>query len=350
MVKVIFNSLLLLFLISCSSNEGGTTIKRNSFLPDAQYNGDYVWLISDTSTWKGAFGKAIQADYSNPYSVFPQDEKSYRVTFSEYIGLNDLMKRWEVMIFAVDLNKDTRLKQYVLRKFQSKLKDHDIEYESFMLKDQWANGQLVVYLIGASEQALLRGYKKQEQAIREMVDAHVMTRAVKSVNKLTKNKISIKEVDSAYSFNIQIPAEYTSAGNLEKALWYLKDIPTGYQAIVFYSTSYEDSSDFNSEQIIQERDKYLSFVQGESDEEAMVTERRVVIEDKVISIGNQYCKELRGLWRLKGAFTGGPFVHYAVYNPNTKMINHVDVFVMAPGDKKKPLIRELEAIVQTIKF
>jgi ribosomal protein S11 len=32
------------------------------------------------------------------------------------------------------------------------------------------------------------------------------------------------------------------------------------------------------------------------------------------------------------------------------MIDHVDVFVMAPGDKKKPLIRELEAIVQTIKF
>ena len=350
MVKYNFIALLLVFITLACSESGAR--KDNSFLPEAQYNGDYVWLISDTTSYKGQLGNQIQEDFSRPFDVLPQDERSYKVAFSEYIGLNDLMKRWEVMIFAVDLNKPTRLRDYVSAQFKHKLSNSSsFEFSSFIVNDQWAQNQLVIYLVGASEKSLIEGYQKQKETINKMINSHVLKRESRAIEKLNKNHDLAKEIKTSFNFDLIIPIDYRSAGQVEGAKWFIKDIPKGYMSLVFYQESYSDSSMFEKERLIQKRDQVLGkFIKGEFDNEIMSSERRVLIEEETLNFNGQYGKKLNGLWRLKEAFSGGPFNHYAFYNPITQNIVYIDAFVMAPGEKKKPLMRELQGIIHTIKF
>jgi hypothetical protein len=47
---------------------------------------------------------------------------------------------------------------------------------------------------------------------------------------------------------------------------------------------------------------------------------------------------------------GGPFVTYYFENAALKKAFVVDAFIHAPGTKKKPEVRRLEALLSTIKF
>jgi hypothetical protein len=133
--------------------------------------------------------------------------------------------------------------------------------------------------------------------------------------------------------------------------WYVKDITKGYLGLVVYDADYEDSTAFNMMNVLKKRDVVMGqFITGHDSTKTMMTDHLEMVEEKVITLGGQYAKEFRGLWRLKDEFIGGPFVHYATYNPVSKRITYIDAFVMAPGEDKKAHLKELEAIVHTLKY
>ena len=65
-----------------------------------------------------------------------------------------------------------------------------------------------------------------------------------------------------------------------------------------------------------------------------------------------YC--LRGLWEMTGDMMGGPFVSISCGHSNpTESIGSgkqvvAEAFVFAPSQKKRNLVRQLEAVLQTL--
>jgi hypothetical protein len=47
---------------------------------------------------------------------------------------------------------------------------------------------------------------------------------------------------------------------------------------------------------------------------------------------------------------GGPFITYYVEKPELNKAYLIDAFIYAPGTKKKPQVRRLEALIGTLKF
>ena len=65
----------------------------------------------------------------------------------------------------------------------------------------------------------------------------------------------------------------------------------------------------------------------------------------------RYTAELRGLWRIQdGLAMGGPFVSITQLDQARNRIVTIEGFVFAPGEKKRDLLQQLEAIIFTLDF
>ena len=70
----------------------------------------------------------------------------------------------------------------------------------------------------------------------------------------------------------------------------------------------------------------------------------------VVNTSREQGKKLitfRGLWEVQGDAMGGPFVSHVIeHNGNTLI---VEAFVFAPSKKKRNYLRQLEAVLYTLK-
>ncbi|MBR6198428.1 MAG: DUF4837 family protein [Bacteroidaceae bacterium] len=120
--------------------------------------------------------------------------------------------------------------------------------------------------------------------------------------------------------------------------------------ICMYSYPYTSLDDFNKETFIQKRDSAMrKWVYGDTEENYMCTDPRSVV-DKKTTMNGKFVYQVRGLWVYNKAPFGGPFVSYSfVDEPNNRVVV-AEGFIWAPEEKKRPLIRELEAAVQTVEL
>ena len=63
-----------------------------------------------------------------------------------------------------------------------------------------------------------------------------------------------------------------------------------------------------------------------------------------VSKNEFYAMEIRGLWKMfKGEAMGGPYVSHTRLHPETQRIITAEVYVLAPGQKKRNILRKAEA-------
>ena len=63
-----------------------------------------------------------------------------------------------------------------------------------------------------------------------------------------------------------------------------------------------------------------------------------------------YIAELRGLWKLEKGFMGGPFVSHTTIDTVYNRVVTIDGYVFAPNRDKRNLIRQVEAIINTLEI
>ena len=114
--------------------------------------------------------------------------------------------------------------------------------------------------------------------------------------------------------------------------------------LIMYKSPYDSIESLDDENIIAERNRRAKAVEGPVEGSYMSTYDEYRPEMREIAVDKRYVKELRGLWNMKGAFMGGPFVHYAFVDKSGQFIVHVDGYVFAPKFDKREFVRELEAI------
>jgi len=64
-----------------------------------------------------------------------------------------------------------------------------------------------------------------------------------------------------------------------------------------------------------------------------------------LKINGQDFVEIRGLWELNKGYMGGPFLSHSTLDKVTNEIVTVEAYVYNPNNKKRNLMRQMEAIV-----
>ena len=81
----------------------------------------------------------------------------------------------------------------------------------------------------------------------------------------------------------------------------------------------------------------------------IVTEKLEPAVLRTTTVGKNYAVEMRGLWKTNNITMGGSFISYTIVDQAKNRLYYIEGFVYAPGLNKREFLRELEAVIRTIR-
>ncbi|MEL7161115.1 MAG: DUF4837 family protein, partial [Bacteroidota bacterium] len=64
-------------------------------------------------------------------------------------------------------------------------------------------------------------------------------------------------------------------------------------------------------------------------------------------LNGAFAIEGRGIWEMENDFQAGPFISYLINDEKGRQLILVDGFVLAPGEKKREFMGEVEQVLRT---
>jgi hypothetical protein len=120
--------------------------------------------------------------------------------------------------------------------------------------------------------------------------------------------------------------------------------------VIIYTRPYTGREDFELPALIAARDEFVSRIPGEVPNSHMITVTEFEPMVEYVRIGGRFWAIMRGFWDVKNDFMGGPFVSYSTLDVAANRVVTIDNYLYSPQMPKRNMLRELEALVYTVKF
>lgn len=204
---------------------------------------------------------------------------------------------------------------------------HNKGYAVKMRKDVSAVPQTVVYIQAQSAEQLR--HRLDGGKLRSLFDTSELRHLATVV---PQNPDRQKEMRQRFGISMRIPASMNAGKHTKDFVWLTDNASTGMQSLIFFKAkSHARSRDDLKAQADSALKRNLP---GETDSMYM----------QLADMSQPDRQGMRrGLWEMKGDAMGGPYVM------RTRGDVTVIGFVYAPEKKKKILIKQLEAVLSTIK-
>jgi hypothetical protein len=228
------------------------------------------------------------------------------------------------------------------------------------LKDVYAIDQLVVRLNAPDEASLIALFEANKEKITDVVNLRERERKMEEINAVESVKIT-KELKEKYALSIKVPRDAMIVRAENDFTWIKYDRVKfkGGQAydvdegILIYSYPYTADTTFTLEHVLKVRDSILkTYIFGPSEGSYLATERDSLFYPvfKETNIGKEFAFEVRGLNTCINDFYGGPFLSMTTYDEKRKRIVVVEGYVYAPNFHKREYLREVEAMIYSLKL
>ena len=313
-----------------SSCGGGGTQKKGKATAKV-LSAPYELLLVAHKSWLSAgdgieFRKIVDC----PIVGIPQLEPNFRVTALEPRDYNGKYLMYG-NIFIADI--DPKYTEPSL----------DVEY------DVNAQPQIVVTVKAPTSDRMMIFLDGKQDCILNLFVQHELKRERDLLVKRHSAAVK-KEAKKMFNANICAPVDVDAV--FEKDNFFRAVSSKRFQVmnVCMYAYPFTSMDDFNKETFIQKRDSAMSkWIYGDTEVNYMCTDPRSVIDSKT-TINGRFVYQVRGLWVFNKAPFGGPFVSYSfIDEPNNRVIV-AEGFIWAPEEKKRALIRELEASLQTVEI
>lgn len=212
--------------------------------------------------------------------------------------------------------------------------------------DQWATPQVYIVIKSNDIDSALHLYFSNEEKILHLLYENDLKR-VQRFFMQNKNKEIQKVLKNKFNIDLSIPNHYFIAKEEENFLWLRYRTVKNDRFIMVYKT---ETSALNPDSLIHYRNVITKeYIPG------AVAGAYPIVAEKLgfpmidpITINGKAGYEMRGLWESVYDKMGGPFYSFSFINKEGEQIC-VDGFVYAPQEDKRDYIREVEAIVKSIK-
>ncbi len=315
-------------------------------------------VVADQKVWESAVGDTFRYYFSSAYPILPQPEPVFDLwhwTAGEVNAEPVRQKKRTYLILGDLSNEESPASKMILADLGAEKRARaktEKTFNSTMGKNKWADGQILVYLFGNSEEDLTNNIKAKFPAISRRIyeaDSDIVEATVYASGDGGELGDKIKE---KLGVTMRIPADYILAVEDKKTMWLRKETDFVSSNIFLYKTKYQDKSQFTKEGIKAIRDSLgRKFVSTDVEDTYMRTnDQDLPMLTKVVTLNNNYAVEARGIWDIVNDFMGGPYISYLIHNPSTNDLLYVDGFVHAPGKKKRNYIQQLEFVFQSIEM
>ena len=334
MKKIRLFTSLVLAIVVLSCCEGGDS-QRRGLMSSTGRAGELLVVCTDKQ-WKGELGDSLQAILMQPVLILPQYEpifSLYHVTPQRF--KEAYQKQRNIVILSIDSTLE-----------KGKM---SISY------NQWATPQSVIQISANNTRNLINELSNRQNNVIN----HLMNGEMKRFLKAQKSRQDFKlsrEIEKTYKLSMVVPNGFVFAVKNSNFCWMRRDSKNWTQNIMIYTQDYDaNGKQFSQKHILQLRDSLTKqHIIGPADSSYITTEKEYVLPilEQSSAFGDNHAVRTIGLWKTEGAagvYMGGPFVSYTILDEKRNRVVTADAFLYAPADKKRDLLRQIEAVLLYVK-
>jgi len=222
---------------------------------------------------------------------------------------------------------------------------------TFNIEDNvWTKPQTYVYLRGNDMDSLIWLFMQNEDAIINALYNNDLKRVQSFASAGNNDAFIEKKIRERFDINITIPNTYRIAREEEDFMWLRFKTVRNDRFIIIYTT---EGGDLSKKGLVNARnEKTKAYIPG-----AVLGSYPVVADvtpfplfNDNATIGAITGAELRGLWESVGDKMGGPFYEFSFNDKTAEKVISVGGFVYAPEEDKRDYLREVEAIVKSVRY
>ncbi len=329
------HQLLTLFLIvfslsSCKNftNSGSAGKAGNLLLPGISGAAGEVLLVMDNALWKDSPGYLFREILEQEYPALPQPEPLFDLVHVNPAAFDNLFQHHRTIIVVTVSSEypETKIAFY---------------------ENLWAKPQLVVRINATDKESLDELLKRESTRLVNNIQQYDRKRLI-DVFKDSKDP-EIRNLVSKFNLKLAIPRGYKTDLVKDDFASLSIETPKTSQVIFIYEYPYEGTGELSTNKIIEERNAFLrKYTQGSRPGSYMTTAPLYPpITYDLVKNSREYI-EVRGLWDLVKGYMGGPFISHSTIDKKRSRVVVVEGYVYNPNEKKRNLMRQMEAIVYSM--
>ena len=341
---VILCAIAAVVLVGCKGAKGGTKVSATGTIYECLVVMPSHVLANPQEVVSGsAYAEDITTTYDLVKSVMgadmpclPQMEPYFKLTHVTPAAFDDFLKPTR-NILIVDINGE--------RYTQTKAK-YSLDY--------WSHPQAVYRIQAPDDESFIAWWQENGEHVRDWFVDQEIKRQMRFYRAST-DKPCRAALQERIGIDMLVPEDYmlimdTTLSEVVNLVWCCNNKGPMRRDLVVYSYLYTDANTFTLDFLNAKRDEVLGqLITASVPGSHMGTEYKVFPPQMRIIQVDPYKVEVRGLWKmLGGEAMGGPYVsHTCVDEINHKVIT-AEVYILAPGQKKRNALRQAEAILYTM--
>jgi hypothetical protein len=212
----------------------------------------------------------------------------------------------------------------------------------------WSSPQVHLYFRGNSMDSLMFLFMENENDVIKALYDNDLKR-VQYYASSNNDPFIEKKIKEKFDIKITIPGTYSVAREEEDFMWLRFKTAKNDRFIIIYKTQ---GNDLSKQGLIDARnEKTQAYIPGAvADAYPVVAEvAPFPLYNEPITVGAITGAELRGLWECVGDKMGGPFYNFSFLDKTGENVISVGGFVYAPEEEKRDYLREVEAVVKSVR-
>ena len=352
-------------IFSCEINQK-KIIENSSFLPRASGENREMIIVMDSSKFQNQIGRSLVNIYGSFVQSLPQPEPKFDLRYIRPRKFNNILRHAKNIVMAFTLEGKSLDSEILRKNFNTesleKIKN-DPSFFYFIRRDQYAKGQVILYLFGRTDEELNNKIVENSEVITKLFEDEVIKRVNTEIFNKMENNISDKILDD-HKVNLKIPYGYDLAKSLPEEngnFFWLRQLEPDFEKNIFVyyedfrEKQFEDFYDVfnqNPPDIKKVRNiitrKFLR--DSEKSSVYMTIQDIFPIDSRNINYKGFSAVESKGLWKLSDISAGGPFHSLIVYDSEAERVYYIEGYVYAPGLKKRDLMQEIFSILWTFEI
>lgn len=329
---------LLFTLFSCGEDDGSNEVYK----PSAIGTQGQLLVVMNTQLWNGKMGDLAKEYLAPEIKYYPQLEYLFDITHNSNATFRSSTKRHKNIV-------------------QFEINDHpEIRSEIVYLDDVWAKGQVVIKVIGKSQQDLAQLFVDNAQDIQDYLMNKEISR-LKEIIEQNKNHLVERELQEKHHLSVVVPMdmELTNVNNETCVVLQRKRLRSEsgsagdiQQYLIIYNYPYVSDQIWNKEHHVSVRDSVVKkYFKGITEDSYMITApdslASVFVREKRFR-NNIYSFEMRGMYSMVNDYRGGPFISTSLVDEKRNRVITIEGHVFAPKFSKREFMMELETMINSL--
>ncbi len=309
--------------------------ERSPMLPNVTGTAGQVVVVMNAPLWEAEPGRTLGGILASEHPGLMQYEPMFDIVRIGHAAFTNIFKthRNLVIINVSPHYEDTRMS---------------------IRNNVWAKPQTLLEINSSDSESLHRFIEAQgDRILDELVQAE--RNRILNYNRESELTHIRRHLGERFNMSLIVPRGYNIIIDTTDFIWIRHDprrvTRDIIQGLFIYKYDYTDPETFSPEFLVNKRDYFLRrYIEGPSENSWMATETLIFPDFMAFMDNDRYVARLKGLWKVENDFMGGPFVSHTTLDENRNKVITVEGFVYAPADKKRNLLRQVEAILHTLEI